>query len=462
MVSLGFLYFFLPVFTGLYAITPKKFRGKFSLFITALIIAVMDPFGLIPLTACVFSAYLGGIFIFNFRESKNISKGILIAVIIINVAAFLVFRRSSYDGYGLLSLPGVSTLLKKAFVYGSSVYPLHAISYCIDIYRGKYLCEHRFSLVAQYVSFFPVLAAGPLLRYDRMRPHLEEPEMSLDMCANGISLLMLGLFRKLVLADTMFELWRNVKDIPLDSLPAASAWIGMAAFTFFVYFEISAFSFMASGLSSIMGIEIPNNFREPYAAYCYSGFIRRFNRTLYKWSHDYIYKSLLGDEKRRHLRFLALIPATIFAFIWYGFSLRILIFSAALLIMLISEQILEKPLKKLPKSVRRGIFFFSLLVIMPFFAFVRPEEAANYIAAMFGANKIVVDTLSEYMFSTFFMFFIICLFFSTGVFSYFFKKKVPSNIYLKTIIQPVWTIALLILCTAFLVSGNKDLFTYLL
>lgn len=461
MVSLGFIYFFLPVFTGLYALIPMKFRGVFSIAVTAFIVGLMDPWGLIPITVCVFSAYLGGIFIYNFRETKKVSRGLLIGVIAINVASMLTFLHSSYDGCGLLSMIGSKSLFTRVLAYGACVYPLHAISYCIDIYRGKYLCDHRFSIVAQYVSFFPVLAAGPLLRYDKMKPMLEKPEMSLDSCANGISLLILGLFRKLVLSDTMFELWRNVKDIPLDTLPAASAWIGIVAFTFFAYFELSAFSYMAAGLSAIMGIELPKNFKEPYAAYSFSGFIRRFNCTLYKWSHDYIYKSLLGDDKRRPIRFLALIPATIFAFVWYGFSLRILIFSAALLFMMISEQILDKPLKKLPKPARRALFFFSLLLIMPFFAYVRPEEAINYILAMFGANKIVVDTLSEYLFSTYFMFIMLCLFFSTGVFSYFFKKKVPANIYLKTIIQPVWTIALLILCTAFLVSGNKELFTYL-
>ena len=460
MIGLGFLYFFLPVFTALYLVSPKQIKSRLALLSGAGLICYADPVGLILMGVCILSGYLFGVFIHNFREKPagRVLVGLSIAV---NFAAFLLFHRTAYDGSDLLTVIGKQSILKNTALVGASLMPFHSIAYCVDVYRKKYVCDHKFIRVAEYIAFFPCFAAGPILRFDRVRREMEEPKVSAEKSAAGIRMLMLGLFMKLFISNTMYELWNDVRDIPVRSLPALSAWIGILAFAFFVFFELSAFSYMASGLASLMGIRVPRNFREPYRATGFFDFCRRFNCTVYRWCVDYIYRSIKRSGEGIFCDLLAVTISLIVAMLWYGFSLRTIVFGAAFMLMLCLEKILKKPLNKLPTPVRRLLFLFLLMVILPFLAFSSPMEAVQYIAAMFGGSNVAVDTTSEYLFGTYFLFVVICLLISSGVSGYIFKKKVFSNEYLQTVIQPVWVIALLIFCTAILVSGDSGSYMYI-
>ena len=460
MISLGFLYFFLPLFMALYVLSPKAVKSRLVLVTGIGLIYWAEPLGLIPMAVCIFSGYLFGIFIYNFRD-KTVSKVLLGLEIAVNAAVFLLFHKTVYDGSDILTVFGQGSLLRKTAVIGASVMPLHSIAYCFDVYRRRYRCEHRFIKVAEYIAFFPTFAAGPILGFNKFREQLEEPKVGFEKCASGIRLLMLGMFIKLFISNTMFELWRDVRDIPINSLPTLSAWIGIIAFGFFVYFEVYAFSNIAGGLASLMGFTLPRNFRETYKSHGFMDFIRKFNCTLYRWCRDYVYRGVNGKKENGVAEFCAIILSVTVGVLWYGTSVRSVIFAAALIVMLCLEKLLEKPLKKLPKVVRALLFIFLMLIILPFLAFSDPSEAIRYLIAMFGSNHAAVDTASEYLIGSYFMFVMLCLLISGGVFGYFFKRKIFHNEYLQTIIQPVWVIALLIFCTAFLVSGDKQLYMYM-
>ena len=460
MIGLSFLYFFLPLFTALYCLLPKPLKSRLSVIAAAGLICWVDPIGMIPMAVSVLSGYLFGIFIFNFRE-KPVSKLLLGVEVALNVAVFLLFHKTAYDGAELLTLLGQSSIIRNVISVGTAIMPMHSIAYCVDIYRKKYRCEHRFIKVAQYIAFFPVFIAGPVLRFDKLSPQLDDPKVSVEKCASGIRLIMLGLFMKLFISNTMLDLWNDVRDIPIVTMPALSAWIGMLAFAFFVYFEVNAFSNIAAGLSSLLGFDTPRNFREPYKSHSFMDFCRKFNCTLYQWCMDYVYRSIRKKGGREIFEFLAIILTVMAGCIWYGSALRSVIFGAALIVMLCLEKLFEKPLKKLPKLLRTLLFVGILLVIMPFMAFSAPMEAVKYIGAMFGMGHAAVDTTSEYLIGTYLLLVVLCVLISSGVFGYFFKRKMFNNEYLQTIIQPVWVIALLIFCTAFLISGNDSLYTFM-
>lgn len=460
MIGASFLYFFLPIFSALYLISPKPVKSRLVLVTGAGLICFADPMGLIAMAVCILSGYLFGVFIYNFRD-KYVSKLLLVLEVMINSAVLLLFHRTAYDGSDLLTVLGHRSLLKSAVTVGAAVMPLHSIGYCVDVYRKRYRCEHRFIKVAEYISFFPVFAAGPILRYDKISPQLEERKTDISGIASGIRLIMLGMFKKLFISDTMLELWDDVGGVQISSLPALSAWIGILAFAFFVYFEVSAFSNIGCGIAAIMGIKLPSSFREPYRSHSFSDFCRKFNSTLYRWCKDYIYRSIKHRGSHGISEFFAILLTVLAACMWYGTSLRSVVFAAAMVFMLSIEKLLEKPLKKLPKIVRTLLFVVLLLTILPFMAFSDILDALGYIRAMYGGNQIAADVTSEYLISAYFLFVALCMLISGGVFGYVFKKKMFNNEYLQTIIQPVWVIALLIFCTAFLVSGNESLYRYM-
>lgn len=463
MISLVFLYFFLPLFMVIYLVSPGAFKGKL-LSLTGLgLIACFEPLGLIPVAVCILTAYFSGILINNLsiRNGGSGTKGVLAASVIINAAVFLIFHRTVYDGSDILTMIGTQPIHKNAVFVGMAVIPMNGISYCVDVYRKKYKCEHKFLSLAEYLLFFPVFFAGPIVGYNEFQNGMKEHHVDFTGCAAGIRLLMLGMFSKLVISNTMFELWEHVRDIPVRKLPALTGWIGIMAFGFFVYFEVRAFSDIARGLGQMFGFNLPKNFHEPYRSVSFMNFLRRFNRSLYRWCHSYIYRSIRSHSSGVMGRFMAFVLSVAAGTLWYGTSMRSLVFAAVLLLMLSLEMLMAKPLRKLPKPVRTLLFITMLMIILPFMAFPHTNDALAYLMAMFGGNRIAVDNVSEYLVGTYLLFFVVCILISGGVFSYFFRKKVFMNEYLHTIVQPVWVIALLIICTAFLVSGDNRLFTYM-
>lgn len=458
MSDISFLYFFLPVFTGLYLITPKVLKRSLVLLAGAGVILWADPIGLIPMAVCILSGYLFGIFIHNFREQVwgKVFLGFEIAV---NVAAFLLFHRTAFDGADLMTLLGQKSLIKSAAAVGASVMPLHSMAYCIDIYRNKYVAEHRFTIVAEYIAFFPTFGAGPILSFDKMKSQLEEPKPSFEKCAVGVRMLMVGLIMKLFISNAMNDLWHDVTDISPESLPVVTAWLGSLGFAMFFYFEVCAFSCMACGLASLMGIDLGYNLPGPLNSQSFRGLCRRANPSLYRWSRNYIYNSIMRDGNG-FSEFTAIMFSVMLAGLWYGVSMRSVMFAAVLIIMMSLEKIMERPLKKLPALVRYIILIFLALVIMPFMAFSVPAEALLYIAAMFGGGDNTLDTSSSYLLGNYCFSMITGLVVSLGLFGYLKRKKLFNNEYLTTIIQPVWVIALLILCTAFLVAGENCIYMF--
>ena len=461
-MGLSFLYFFLPIFMAVYLVLPKFLKGKAILLAGAALVLWADPFGLPAMAACIFSGYLFGIFIHNFRE-KPLSKIFLALEIIINATVFLLFHKTAYDAADVAGLFAKTDLLGNVVLLGASVMPLHSIAYCMDIYRRKYVPEHHFSTVAGYIAFFPTFAAGPILSFDKVRSEISEPSPNTDKLSRGIKWLMIGMFTKLFFSNSMFEMWNDVRNIPIKSMSILNAWLGIFAFAFFFFFELNAYSNIARGLALMLGIDIPYNFRELSSAKSFGDIIRKFNTSLNRWCMNYIYRSFRHRKKNVFLGFLALTFSVLVGVLWYGISMRSMVFAAVLLFMLMAEKLFEKPMKKLPKPVCKLVFFIILLVTLPLFAFSEFSYSVKYISAMLGLGKTraAFDASTEYLVGTYFLFIVIALLLLSGLFTYLLKKKIFNNEYLQTILQPVLVIALLIVCTAFLVSVSDMQILYM-
>lgn len=452
MISIEFLYFFVPVFMAMYAILPLKIRGKLIALASAAIVCWVHPAGIIPLSVSVLGGYIFGIFIYNFRDKKKKQRAFLIASVVLNAAAFLLFARLS-SGSGLLGLITGSGFIKEATAFGVTVYTLHSISYCVDIYRGKYVCQHSFALTAEYIAFFPVLCAGPILRFDDMSETLKNPVLSVEKISKGIRLLLVGYAKKLILADAMFELWCDVKAIDLNILPALTAWIGVAAYGFALYFSLWAYSDIGRGMGLMLGFEMEYNFKTPLKAVGFSDFVKRFNASLFNWGSDYVYSAF--DAPKKSLRFSGIFIVSVLGMMWYSVGINTLLFGVFLGVFIIIEMLMSERLEKINPIIRRILMLFLLSVIIPVLARENQSDAFAYCASMFGANNVTVDVMSVNLLKIYLPLLLICIVISTGAVEFFIGKVENISEYIMTIIRPVWVIALLLLCTSYLISADS-------
>ena len=459
MVSIEFLYFFIPVFMGLYAAAGVKRRRAVFLLGTAALLLWISPLGLIPLTLCTLFSYVFGRLIGS-AEKSGAKKLWLFLAVLVNAAAFLLFFRSNYINADITSVvTGGKGVIKLFSAYGAGVFTLHGISYCTDVYRGDIKAEKNFLLTAQYISFFPSLACGPLLRFGDMSEQLRKPVITSDKLAEGIKIMLIGFVEKLLLSNSMFQVWQHIRAVNVQNLSAVCGWLGMIAFSFSFYYELRAYSHIAKGLGLMTGFDIPDNFDLPFMSAGLNEFIKRFCMTLYQWLKDYVYRPL--SRRSDKLSLPAMFVAVMIGSMWFGFGRRTLIWAAFICLVLGIEYILKKVLIVIPGAVRCAVMNIVYLIGLPFLAFGNISDACGYIIAMFGGGSFAGDVLALYVVKTSAVMFIICAFFATGI-GRFLKKRIDamsSNI--TVIIQPLITIGFLLLCTAFLVGGGRQLTNFL-
>lgn len=452
MISIEFLYFFVPVFMALYAVLSPKIRGKLASLASAAVVCWVHPVGIIPMAVSVLGGYIFGILIYNFRGKRHKQTVFLICSLILNIGAFALFVPLN-SGSSLIGTITDSGFMKGAAAFGLSVYTLHSFSYCADIYRGRYGCRHSFAQIAEYILFFPVMCAGPVLRFDDMSETLKTPVISFAKISDGIKLLLVGYAKKLILADAMFELWCDVKAIDLDSLPALTAWIGAAAYGFALYFSLWAFSDIGRGLGLMLGFDIGKNFDVPFAASGISDFVKRFNISLFKWINDYVFFAF--DSRKKILRFAGIFIVSALGMLWYGVGLNTLLFGIFIGIFIIIETLIGERLQKVNAHIRRIAVLFLLLVTVPVLASENQSDAFAYCAAMFGANNVTIDIMSVHLLRIYLPLLAVCVILSSGL-TEFIKAKIENmSEYILTIIQPVCVIALLIMCTSYLISADS-------
>ncbi|MBR1739594.1 MAG: acyltransferase [Ruminococcus sp.] len=456
MVSIEFLYFFLPLFMGLYAVCTPSLRTKLIPLGAAFLTAWTDVRGLVPLGVSVLVSYLGGIFIFNLRKKPVRKRLVLTLCIAVELTAMILLARSAYDGGSFFGLFGSNDPIKVFSAFGVMVYPVNSIAYCAEISRGRYECEHRFFAVASYVCFFPTFVIGPLVSFDRLREDLRAPVISFEKMSSGILQLLTGFACKLILSNGMYDIWRVFGTAETSEMTALSAWLGSGVFGMFFFLELYSFSMIASGLSLMLGIELPYNFRSPARSVSFGELMRRFNCSLYRFMRENIYLPCVRKSAG-----WAVIPAAFMSVfltsLWYGFSVRCLIFGAAVYIIIMLERALKGLVRRLPIAVRRVIFWLLLMTVLPLLAYDNPAEAFEHIAKMYEPGADLTDPLLEYVLTTFPVVMLLGIYVATGLNRFVKRRYNALHDYIKYIVRPIGVIALLILTTSLLVSTDAGL-----
>jgi alginate O-acetyltransferase complex protein AlgI len=314
-----FLFAFLPLVLAVYALVPR--RGAHAWLLMASL--VFYTWGE-PKLVWVMLASIAGNFLFGLWIARHRSRAVLALAVVSNLALLAVFKYAGWLAGNLSALGLAVPVPKLAMPLGISFFTFHAMSYVVDVYRGDAEVQRRPLDLALYVTLFPQLVAGPILRYHVVAPQLDMgPEgrrVTLAGVACGVQRFVLGLGKKVLVANTLAVPADKIFDLPATELSLPTAWLGLACYTGQIYFDFSGYSDMAVGLGHLFGFHFPENFQWPYAATSVRDFWRRWHISLSTWFRDYLYIPL-GGSRGSDLRTAAnLVTVFVLCGLWHGAS----------------------------------------------------------------------------------------------------------------------------------------------
>nr|WP_308505510.1 MBOAT family O-acyltransferase [uncultured Agathobaculum sp.] len=387
--SLVFLYFFLPVVLVGYYCFPRRWRNPFLLAANLLFYGWGEPWFLpVILVTAAANWWMG-------RQmgrcaDRQCQRLWLAAALVVDLGLLVAFK---YTGFVLKSI-GLGQLLPGPIPLplGISFYTFQVVSYMVDIYRNTVPVENSLVSFSTYMTFFPQLIAGPIVRYDELRTQLSGRQETWHKIADGFCLLMIGLGKKMLLANPMGELWEGLRALT-GNIGILGAWAGAAAFTLQIYFDFSGYSDMARGLGRMFGFEIPINFRYPYAAQSIQDFWRRWHITLSSWFRDYIYIPLGGSRRGAGRTIVNLFAVWVLTGLWHGAAWNYVLWGVYYFVLLTAERLIgQARLARVPRALRHILTMALVIVGWVLFAIEDFGALGAYLFAMFSLSGGVLST----------------------------------------------------------------------
>jgi len=383
--SLLFMLRFLPAFMICYALAPGRMKNFILLLGSLCFYAWGRPLYLIPLVLCVLSDFVHGLMIEQYRSSKG--GGILLCNAVLIDLAFLV-----YFGYADFLTQTVNSIAGTAykslgfvFPVGLMVYTLQMISYLVDVYRGKVSAIHNFIDYMTYVSSFPQLAGGPVIKYHKIEKELKNRRPELSQISFGAKRACIGLAKKVLLADAAGELWTEIETMNRSVVSVATAWLGIFAFAFHLYFSFSGYADIARGLAACMGFHFPDNFDHPFAAVSVTDFCNRWNITLTKWFREYVYEPLKGSPEGNLRQCCGMVVMGVLMGLWYGADWTFFLWGLWISVFLLLEKhVFGKVLKAIPRALGWIYTVFVMGIGWAMFALKDMDAFRSYLERMFG------------------------------------------------------------------------------
>ncbi len=462
--SLTFMFVFLPIVLILYYIVPKKFKNLFVLISGLIFYAWGEPVYVLIMIVSTLIDYTAGLLIYRFDKSKTIKRICLITSLLMNLGLLGVFKYSGFIMQNIDIIFGTSLYDPNHALplpIGISFFTFQSMSYTIDMYMGKIKVQKNPISFAAFVTLFPQIVAGPIVRYDDIAKELDDRTVNLDCIYEGILKFITGVGKKVLIANNIGMLWTSVKGMETSELSVLTAWLGILAFTLQIYFDFSGYSDMAIGLGKMMGFNFPQNFNYPYQSKSISEFWRRWHITLGAWFKSYVYFPLGGSRKGKGRTVFNLAVVWLLTGIWHGASWNFILWGVLYgLVIIIEKLFLGKILERIPD-------FFSwlytiVLVILGWVLFDTADipTALGYMGAMFGGGGTLVDNTAMYYLINYGVMFVIGTFACTDIFSRaaeWLKEKMPLLVNYST---PIAKTAIMVLSTAYLADATYNPFLY--
>lgn len=466
--SLLFLFRFLPAVLLVYYIVPRSWRNFVLLLFSLVFYAWGEPVYIILMLASILVSYTGGIFIDRFEKTGKVKMAkvtvIISSIVSLSLLAFFKYVNFAIETVNSLSGAGI-TMLHIALPIGISFYTFQTMSYTIDVYRGDATVQKNILSYGAYVAMFPQLIAGPIVQYKTIDEQLRGHKETAEQFAEGVGRFMIGLGKKVLLANNAGTLWNSIQAMTYSEVPVVTAWMGLLAYTLQIYFDFSGYSDMAIGLGHMFGFRFLENFNYPYISKSITEFWHRWHISLSTWFREYVYIPLGGNRvsKRRHI--FNILIVWLLTGIWHGASWNFVIWGVYYgILLLIEKYILGKHLEKLPTAFRHIYCMFFVMIGWNIFVFDDMGNGIEFMKSLFGVyGQGVLNRETIYLFYNNVFLFILCILGCTSL-----PKKIGKWLYTRlqdrtiliNVIQNVFYVVIFILSIAWLVDASFNPFLY--
>lgn len=386
--SLLFLFIFLPAVLLIYHLSPKRIRNIILLAASLIFYAWGEPIYIALMLFSTCTDYVFGLLLDGEKRSEAARKWILVASVIVNLGVLGFFKYADFLIGNVNALLGTSIPpTDLPLPIGISFYTFQSMSYIIDVYRRTSKAQRSWLDFAAFVALFPQLVAGPIVRYNTIAEQLRERFVNNEMFAEGVRRFTIGLAKKVLLANNIGMLWNEISAGHLNTMPVLTAWLGIIAFAFQIYFDFSGYSDMAIGLGLMFGFRFNENFNKPYTAQSITDFWRRWHISLGTWFREYVYIPLGGNRRGLSIQLRNILIVWALTGIWHGASWNFLFWGLYFgLLLMVEKWFALKLLAKLPRWIRHCYALLLILIGWVFFAFDKLPDMTAYFGAMFGAN----------------------------------------------------------------------------
>ncbi len=459
--SIVFLYIFLPVMLLVYFIVPKKYKNAVMIFASLIFFAWGEIRYIFIMLLLAVMDYWCGKKIDKYYENKTKRRIYLAIDVIVNLLILFFFKYADFIITNINGITGLNIpLLNIPLPIGVSFNTFQSLSYIIDVYKGTVKCEKSFYNYLTYTTLFPQIIAGPIVRYETVDEELVDKKISLNNFSNGMKRFIIGLGKKVLIANNIGLLWNIIENGNYSELSMFLSWIGIIAFALQIYFDFSGYSDMAIGLAQIFGMVFDENFNYPYIANSITDFWRRWHITLSSWFRDYIYIPLGGNRKGLPKQIRNILIVWFLTGAWHGASWNFILWGVYFGVILIIEKLfLLKILEKLPNIIKHIYAIVLILISWVIFAFEDLSKVVEYIRAMFAGGTIF-NSESIYYFKNYIFIIIIGIICSLPVWKKLKEKIDKRNSTVLEILTSLGYVAIFILCTASLVTDSFNPFLY--
>ena len=461
--SLEFLTVFLPIVLFLHTVAPVSWRNPILLFFSLFFYAWGEPVYVLIMIFSIVMNFLFGRWIDRQPLPKK-KRSILAIDVVCNLLLLGVFKYTNFfiDNLNLLlpvDIPAVHIVLP----IGISFFTFQAMSYVIDVYRKDAPVQNNVLNFGLYISLFPQLIAGPIVRYTTVAQEINHRTLSFDEAYRGVKRFIIGLAKKVLLANNIGYVWSQISETQSTDLTAAAAWLGAVAFAFQIYFDFSGYSDMALGLGHILGFHFLENFDYPYISKSITEFWRRWHISLSTWFKEYVYIPLGGNRHGKAKQIRNILIVWLLTGLWHGASWNFIFWGLYYGVCLLLEKfVFSRFSDKIPAFFRHVGTLLLVLFGWVLFAFEQTGDLFAYLGSMFGQNGWLGDT-ALYEWTSNGMMLLILALASTPL-----PAKIGNKLSAKLSGHPavlvgveiLWFFGLFLLCIAYLVDSTYNPFIY--
>ena len=420
-----------------------------------------EPKYLVFMLVSIIQGYLFGILIEKYHGTRRakifLAVSVMFSLLLLGYCKYADFFIMNFNLATGLSIP----LLKIALPIGISFYTFQVLSYVVDVYRKDVSAQKNFINLAAYIAMFPQLIAGPIVRYSDIEEQLRERRHSIENIALGIRRFIIGLSKKILIANVLGELVAVFKASNEQSV--LFVWLYATAYMLHIYFDFSGYSDMAIGLGRIFGFHFPENFRYPYISGSITEFWRRWHISLGSWFRDYLYIPLGGNRAGRIKWLRNIFIVWMATGLWHGAAWNFVLWGVIFAVLLMAEKLWLLPLLERSKVFSHIYVLFFVIISFVIFDASSLSEAFSCIMAMFGVKGLPFQTFEAvYYLKSYAVIFIVAMFGATPLLSQIASSvsKIKYGKFILSIAEPVVLTILLAVCTAFLIDGSFNPFLY--